>query len=64
MRNFVLGGLAVIVAQMVVAGVVIGFGLVPMEASQQPSAFEARLATHVLDTAVQRRPPKMGTMNE
>lgn len=55
MRKFVLGVFAVLLVELLAAAVVLGFGLVPMEASQQPSAAETRIAARALTASVQRR---------
>ncbi len=55
MRNFVLGVATTIVVVLLVAAVMVGFGRVPIEASQRPSALETQIASAALNAAVQRR---------
>jgi mono/diheme cytochrome c family protein len=54
MRNFVLGLATPVVILLLAAIFMVGTGRVPIEASQQPSTLEMRIATTALNAAVQR----------
>lgn len=59
MRNFILGVVITLVVLVVVAWIVLQFGLMPTNADATPPAFETRIAMHALDEAMDRNAPRV-----
>ena len=60
MRKFLLGVMVVLVAEALAGFVFLKLGLVPTEASAQPSALETKVATMALNASLARRAPRSG----
>lgn len=61
MRNFVLGGLSVLLGMLLAALFVIVVGLFPTNADSAPNELERRIATYALSTSVQRHANRANT---
>jgi mono/diheme cytochrome c family protein len=59
MRNFLLGIVVTVLAAVVVAAIVVTFGLFPTKADSTPPAIERRIATAALDSSMERHAQRL-----